>query len=264
MSGNAYVNDRTYQRSEFDSDGSPEPVLRLPKNQARPQKGILISRSQMFLFWSAIAGMMVFVFVVGFHAGRSKGRESLLEEVSREAVRLPIVSPMAVDDNNVDIANAGLANIEATNEQAASENVELSANEKLQANAAALDEGDTKFDFAGSVELSKRKEETKSTASNTSKKKTTDVVKTSPLGTKVVSGWYIQVEAAKNLSEVTSIEKVFAAKGFNPVVHRGKLRGQVYYQVILGPYKTRDSALTARTKVKKSKLSRIEPFVRRF
>jgi len=211
--------------SGFDSDGSPEPALRLPRRGPEAKKGLYLDRSQLVVFWSAIAGMMVFVFVTGFHAGRNQGREALLESASGEAVRLPIVAT-----ERTQVASVG--------SQSAKD--------------------DTKFDFAGSVALKKQLPKT-----NSSKK--VEVVKKKTVSTNgIAPGWYIQVEAAKTESELNTIKERFSSKGLSPIVHKGKIRNEIFYQVVLGPYASRALAGSARKRVKEQGLSRIEPFVRRF
>ena len=82
---------KNYSDYEVEIDGSPKPVLR----HKRDAKGIFVKPSHLLMFWSFTAGMMILLFVVGYHTGKVNGRKTLLDEVSTNSSRLPIVSTMA-------------------------------------------------------------------------------------------------------------------------------------------------------------------------
>ena len=82
---------KNYSDYEMEIDGSPKPVLR----QKQDDKGMFVKLSHLLMFWSFTAGMLVLLFVVGYHTGKVNGRKTLLDEVSSNSARLPIVSSMA-------------------------------------------------------------------------------------------------------------------------------------------------------------------------
>ena len=57
-----------------------------------------LSLGQLGIIWSVVGGTMVMVFLFGLYAGREQGVKSALEGQQGEAVRLPVASPVAVQE----------------------------------------------------------------------------------------------------------------------------------------------------------------------
>lgn len=191
--------------SDMDIDGAPKPVLRVKESP----RGLVLTINHLLMFWSFTAGMMVFVFVIGYHAGRTKGRNALLEDVSRETARLPIVSTMVSGQAQDLLSMVKAQPVPAEEEQ--------------------------KFDFAASEKLPSA----------------TDVV---------VPGWYLQVAASNNISAAQSISKNFVDKKIEAKVKKISLKDKSLFQVLAGPFASRELATQAIPKIKALKISKIEPF----
>lgn len=202
--------------SYMDIDGSPKPVLRVQESP----KGMLITINHLLMFWSFTAGLMVFVFVVGYHAGRTKGRNGLLEEVSKESARLPIVSTINSGDSGQaeDILSLVKAQPQINPEA-------------MEASSKAAEE-EQKFDFAAAEKLP-------------------DAIK---------SGWYLQVGAGNTFSSAQSIAKTFNEKQFTAKIKKITLKDKSLFQVLVGPYSSREEAVITQPKIKALKISRVEPF----
>lgn len=211
-----------FESTDMDIDGAPRPVLRVKESQ----KGLFVSMGHLMLFWSFTAGMMVFIFVVGYHAGRTKGRDALLEDVSKETARLPIVSTMPSPIGSVGQAQDLLSLVNAQATKINPEQQELVSSKPQAAT-------EQKYDFAAPEKLPSAN----------------DVIAT---------GWYLQVGAASNITSAQSIAKTFEAKKYSAKVKKVSLKDKALFQVLVGPYNTRANALAIHPQIKS--LTKVGPF----
>jgi len=104
------------------------------------------------------------------------------------------------------------------------------------------------------------------------KKAPVELARKAPEPTKVVpqgstentipKGWYIQVMAAKTRTEADSALRQLNHQGFTAVVQNASVKGTLYHRVLVGPYGSRTAAQSKRGKIKRSGVSRGEPFAK--
>ena len=76
-------------------------------------------------------------------------------------------------------------------------------------------------------------------------------------------GWYIQASAATDMDEAFGFAKDFVSFGFDSAVEQARVRERTYYRVLIGPYPNREAARGELSKVKRTRVTKGEPFLKR-
>ena len=76
-------------------------------------------------------------------------------------------------------------------------------------------------------------------------------------------GWYVQVAAARSHAQASQVYFRADKAGLAATLEQAEVRGQNYFRVIIGPYQSRQQALDAIPSVKKKRISRAQPFLKR-
>lgn len=79
----------------------------------------------------------------------------------------------------------------------------------------------------------------------------------------LLSGWYVQVMAAKSRKEADQVIGKLSGRGYLPVIEEATVAGKQYFRIFAGPYKSKEIADVNRSKISSFKVSNGEPFLKK-
>lgn len=222
---------------------------------------VTLSLSRMVVLWSMICGLMVMVFVFGFHAGKSRAISNILANRGDvELARLPIVKPIISKELSSVLVNKPLIETRETS-------LESPANISKTSDPLNKDE----YDFSQKKSLPSSLEE-KPVAENIKvveevvkpavSKITEKKVVSSEIPSSVSKGWYVQVVAAPSEAIAKTTAQKLNGSGFKSAVEKASVRNINYYRVLVGPYSSRDSANSQIARIRSLNPSKASPFIR--
>jgi len=251
-----------------------------------------ISFAQIFVLWVFLAGVMLLVFVLGFRKGKDTGLAAALEEYSEQAVRLPVVQPLALSANlkgskdsasEAAAASGSLAAalpVPADGKAGAKEpQFDFSSNKAAitamqpHHDPAAVGGSTAMLDIAKKKDANEKptlelfsgelgKQLTKPKQPEAESEPKPSVHSGEDSTEKVNSGWYVQAAAAPTVKEASSILKKLQESGFPTVSEKAQVRDHNLTRVLVGPYASRDEVTKAKDKLAKAHIGSAQPFVK--
>lgn len=279
------------QRSR-DFTGTLDAPLRPTERRNKNAWEMRLSFSQLVVLWSMIAGVMVMVFLFGLYAGREQGLRAALENYANETVRLPVINPVALNDasgsarelpnvteNNgsgsiagapvsqsvktdsvpaIDFSAQQVSRVEEVSQQKESD-ARLAAkptSELFKQELVVADRSDVAV--AGErAEVVKKSLEEKANAAKTETR-----VESVASEKKVPSGWYVQVAATRTEKEAGVMLKKFKRAGLAAKVEEAMVNGSSYFRLVVGPYGSKEAAVSGQKQIKRTKVAKGESFVK--
>lgn len=138
------------QRFEPRMRTADAPVFSRPntENEQMARWEMRIGLSHVIVLWAVLAGMMVMVFLFGFHAGREQGLSRALSLSAEETVRLPVAMPIPAKTEGQLAADATSAAEQPTTSASQGGNAE--ASKQAQVGESPKVEAEPTFDFSKS------------------------------------------------------------------------------------------------------------------
>lgn len=204
---------------------------------------------QLGIVWSALAGSLVFVFLLGFHSGREQGLEVALEGYQEGmSVKFPVARAQIESRSLGVVESIGQGSEGVITEQTAVESAENPVYD-FSADASRL-----AAKAVEQVEASVAPPKAKHTAAP-------------EMSEKLAAGWYVQLAATESYKKARNILEELTSAGFPGRIQKAtveaKRQEKEYFRVLSGPFPGRSKAESVRSEIKDLSIAKGKPFVKR-